>query len=68
MTKLQNPFYVSHVGHRWAICPVAYPTLERALEEARASCGDAWETRVYDCSESHAGRLVTTFFANGTQR
>jgi hypothetical protein len=51
-------FYVSHIGHRWASCPVGFSSRERAIAEARRSCREAMVTNVHDCSETPSGKLI----------
>jgi len=60
-------FYVDHVGHRFAMCPVAHPTLERAIAHAKHSCGDAIQTRVWDCTMSNVGTLVLALNRDGSE-
>lgn len=53
-------FYVEEKVSRWGICPVSYRTLEDA-EQAAARSMDCAEARVWDCSKSPVGTLVSVF-------
>jgi hypothetical protein len=60
-------FYVSHIGHRWAVAAVSYRTLEAAIAEARRSAGDAMQTTVYDCTDGPSGRVVLVLGPDGRE-
>lgn len=60
-----NKYFVEYIGHPFARCAVPFPTYEQAVAHARATCGDAMLTDVYDCTRGPNGVGVLSLDRSG---